>query len=74
MREHAAHLLGRLAATLDNSFVCLGGVGHAFMVSAGVEATSIRLLGQQLGQHAPQIPADPSGTRSAENRLKPGST
>lgn len=42
VREHAAHLLGRLAATLDNGFVCLGGVGHSLMVSAGVEATSIR--------------------------------
>jgi hypothetical protein len=32
------------------------------------------LLGQQMGQHAPQIPADPCGTRFAGNRLKPGST
>jgi hypothetical protein len=27
-----------------------------------------------MGQHAPQIPADPSGTRFAGNRLKSGST
>ena len=31
---------------------------------------SAEFLGQQMGQHASQIPADPSGTRFAENRLK----
>jgi len=44
------------------------------MVSAGVEAISIQTLGQQMGQRAPQIQADPSVARSAGNRLKPGST
>ena len=34
------------------------------------QAPRLTSLGQQMGQHAPQIPADPSGTRSAENRLK----
>jgi hypothetical protein len=37
-------------------------------------AVSTGSLGQQMGQHAPQIPADPSGTQSAENRLKPSPT
>lgn len=61
MREHAAHLLGRLAATLDNGFVCLGGVGHALMVSTGIEATSIRLLGQQMGNMPHRFQPIPAG-------------
>lgn len=51
MREHAAHLLGRLTAALGDGFICLGGVGHALMVPVKDEANSIRSPGQRLGQH-----------------------
>jgi hypothetical protein len=54
----------RDAATLRDRY-------GAFRVVPNPLSSTRRSLGQEMGQEAPRIPADPSRPRSRENRSKP---